>query len=301
MGVVDHGRSSSGVVAAACEAVGYPTSDVQVVLEERGRLVARVAADGRPPLAVKAVEGEHSLDDEIAALRLMHDGGVPVSPIRGELHTHGAHLLVTDWYDGVPLSSSAPTEVQAQAGEVLRRVSHLPTDRGVGSPVPLPFVGHLTGWVHGDREWLIAERASLDPDVGCRWLELLGDVLESGPRQMTLTDGRRDHFLVSGNRLAGVIDVAAARVHDPAMDLAVLAVTDPNLLPGVVRGWGPTADEASYLRAVIPFYVWLRRVSAARWKVEVAGNTAPDAHLLALASTQRAGDQLSETWALTER
>lgn len=290
--------NQSTVIAAACEALDYPVDDVRVVLAERGRLVARVAAAGRDPLAVKAIEGEHSLDDEVAALRLMGSGGVPVSPIRAELHACGAHTLVTDWYDGVQLSSSSPANVHARVGEVLRRVNLLPTDQGVGSPVPVPFAGHLNGWAHAERDWLIAEGAPLDPDVGCRWVEQLGDMLEGGPRQMTLFDGRGEHIIVSGNRLAGVIDVAAARHHDPAMDFAVLAVTDPNLVPGVVRGWDPTPDEASYLRAVVPFYVWLRRIARARWNAEIGGNRVGIPELLALANTQRVGDELGAHWTL---
>jgi aminoglycoside phosphotransferase (APT) family kinase protein len=292
---------TTGVIAAACGSVGCATSDVRVVMDERGRLVARVAAGGRSPLAVKAIEGDHSLDEELAALRLLRGGGLPVSPIRAELHAGGAHILVTDWYDGVPLSSSSPANVQARVGEFLRRVHLLPTDRGVGSPVPVPFVQHLTGWVLGDREWLIAEGTTLDPDVGCRWVELLGDMLEGGPRRMTLFDGRSDHIIVSGDRLAGVIDVAAARHHDPAMDFAVLAVTDPNLVPGLVQGWDPTPAEVSYLRAVVPFYVWLRRIARARWKAEIGGNRADLPELLALASTQRVGDELSADWTLPDR
>jgi aminoglycoside phosphotransferase (APT) family kinase protein len=51
----------------------------------------------------------------------------------------------------------------------------------------------------------------------------------TGPRghDLILFDGRPEHIIVDGDHVTGIIDLAEVCPGDAAMDLAVLAVTDP--------------------------------------------------------------------------
>jgi aminoglycoside phosphotransferase (APT) family kinase protein len=105
---------------------------------------------------------------------------------------------------------------------------------------------------------------------------------------LTLLDGRPDHFVVRDGRIAGLIDLEDVSAGDPAMDLAVFAVADEELLPAVVEGYAPTSAEAAAFDELIPFYVLLRRLAAANWEHQ-HGDPARAARLL----EQVAGTRIS--------
>lgn len=56
-----------------------------------------------------------------------------------------------------------------------------------------------------------------------------------------------------------------ARSGEDAMDLGVLAVTDPDLLENVLDGYQPDAAEQAMFDHLVPFYVFLRRLAAVEW------------------------------------
>ena len=80
-----------------------------------------------------------------------------------------------------------------------------------------------------------------------------------------LFDGRPEHFLVQDGHLVGIIDLQEARSGDAAMDLGVLAVTDPDLLENVLDGYRPDAAEQALFDRLVPFYIFLRRLAAVEW------------------------------------
>ena len=78
-------------------------------------------------------------------------------------------------------------------------------------------------------------------------------------------------------------DVSAG---DPATDLAVLAVTDEDLLPAVQDGYAQTGAQAAAFDELIPFYVLLRRLAAAEWERR-HGSTARTSRLLEQVASTR--------------
>ena len=81
-----------------------------------------------------------------------------------------------------------------------------------------------------------------------------------------------------------VLDLELARGGDAAMDLGVMAVSDPDLLKEVLVGYAPDAERAAILELLIPFYVFLRRLAAAEYKLGV-GDTKGASHVLTLLHT----------------
>jgi hypothetical protein len=72
-------------------------------------------------------------------------------------------------------------------------------------------------------------------------------------------------MLVRGGDVAGLIDVADLCSGDAAMDLGVLALYHPALANGVLEGYRATADEVAVFSTLVPFYTFLRAISAAEW------------------------------------
>lgn len=102
---------------------------------------------------------------------------------------------------------------------------------------------------------------------------------------LTLFDGRPEHWLVRGQTIAAVIDLHDLQSGDAAMDLAVLALTDEALLPGVLIGYAPTDTQKAAFAALIPFYLQLRRLSGAEWTLR-QGNSESAPALLRLADRE---------------
>ena len=96
----------------------------------------------------------------------------------------------------------------------------------------------------------------------------LQPLLASRGEEFILFDGRPEHFIVQDNQLAGLIDLGEARSGDAAMDLGVLAVSDPDLIPGILAGYKAPQQEQEKLNQLIPFYTFLRRLAAISRAIE---------------------------------
>ena len=81
-----------------------------------------------------------------------------------------------------------------------------------------------------------------------------------------LFDGRPEHFVVRDGRIVGLIDVHDAKPGDGGMDLGVMGVLDEALMGNVRTGYGGDVEENAVLDAIVPFYVFLRRLAAAEWQ-----------------------------------
>ena len=113
----------------------------------------------------------------------------------------------------------------------------------------------------------------------------LEPVLAEREGRLTLFDGRAEHFLVRDCRVAGLIDLHDVGPGDPAMDLAVVGLTDDLLIPEVLNGYLAEHEQDSNLRSVIPFYLLLRRLAGAEWQLR-NGSTSVGRRLLRLAHRQ---------------
>lgn len=157
-----------------------------------------------------------------------------------------------------------------------------------------PFSGHPTvgAWIAAWTAEVAAWWASVGAgDAEVRrlldWLDDLEPVLAPREGRLTLFDGRAEHVLVRDSRVAGVIDLHDAGPGDPAMDLAVIGLSDDRLIPEVVNGYLAEHEQDSDLRRVIPFYLLLRRLAGAEWQLR-NGSTSEGTLLLRLTLGQTA-------------
>lgn len=249
----------------------------------RATLQARDHAGERFVLKTNAAPGELAAD--VDANALLAAEGLPVPEIVAYVDGPPS-VLVLRWIDGHPISSRSPSEAQWEAGRMLRTVHRLP-----GGP---PYSGQPS--IHG---WIIAwteELAAWWPSVGGTdaqvrrlrgWLDDLAPVLADRSGSLTLFDGRAEHVLVRSGHVVGLIDLHDVGPGDPAMDLAVLGLTDPNLITGVLSGYG-AAEPADELPELIGFYLLLRRLAGAEWQLRL-GSELDGRLLLDLAVRQADG------------
>lgn len=235
-------------------------------------------------LKTTAAGGE--LAGDVDANRLLARQGLPVPEIVA--YADGApSVLVLRWIDGEPISSASPAPAQQHVGRILRTVHALP-----GGP---PFSGQPTilGWITAWTDELVAWWPSAGGTAAQvarlrGWLDDLAPVLAGRTGSLTLFDGRAEHFLVREGHVAGLIDLHDLGPGDPAMDLAVIGLTDQDLMPGVMSGYGalgthdPGGTETDELE-LIGFYLLLRRLAAADW-LQRTGRPAEGRRLLELAS-----------------
>ncbi|MEJ2852400.1 MULTISPECIES: phosphotransferase family protein [unclassified Saccharothrix] len=236
---------------------GLPTGPVTLHVDRPTRLVARVG-----DFAVKADAEPLAFRQEQAAVARLAAAGVPVSEVVAASDAAPSHLVLR-WVEGEALSAASSPAAQREAGRLLRRVHSLPETR------PDTIGTWMTNWT----TWLLARLGEFTGFPARRadeirdWCARLQPLM-TGHGTLTLLDGRPDHFLVRGDRIAGLIDVHDLSAGDPAMDLAVFAVADEDLLPAVLEGYAPTPAEAEAFDRLIPFYVLLRRLAAAEWERE---------------------------------
>ncbi|WP_158852427.1 phosphotransferase family protein [Saccharothrix deserti] len=247
---------------------GLPTGPVTIHVDRPGRLVARVGG-----FAVKVDERPDAFVRERAAIARLGAAGLPVSEVHASRDDAPSHLVLR-WIEGEPLSMAGPPSVRREAGRLLRRVHAEPESR------PDTIGEWMTDWTTWILAWL-ADFAGV-PAQRCdeirAWCRRLQPLM-TGRGTLTLLDGRPDHFVVRDGRIAGLIDLEDVSAGDPAMDLAVLAVADEDLLPEVLEGYAPTRAEAAAFDELIPFYVLLRRLAAANWEHQ-HGNPARTPRLL---------------------
>lgn len=236
---------------------GLPGGPVTIHVDRPSRLVARVGG-----FAVKADERPDAFAREREAIARLGAAGLPVPQVHAS-HDDAPSYLVRRWIEGEPLSSASPPSAQREAGWLLRRVHAQPESRPdtIGE-----WMSNWTAWILAWLEDFAGVPAQRCDEIRawCRRLQ----PLMTGRGTLTLLDGRPDHFVVRDGRIAGLIDLEDVSPGDPAMDLAVLAVTDKDLLPAVLDGYAPNRAEAAAFDELIPFYVVLRRLAAAKWELE---------------------------------
>lgn len=268
-------------VAAVVAQLGWTPCAVTVLVDRPGRVVARVDTD-HGAVVVKHDTSRTGVNAEYAANRRLAGAGLPVANV---LHHHDGEpaWLVLSWIDGTALTSASSPSAKRHAGALLRRVHAL------GGSAPYQGVptwdGWMAGWLNTAMAWW-TRHTSPDPDLVkavWEWFARLRPLLATRGHDLILFDGRPDHIIVDGDHVAGIIDLADVCPGDAAMDLAVIAVTDPDLLVDVLTGYQPTTSEQAAFPELIPFYVFLRRLAAAEFN-HTHGAPAVTAHLLALVS-----------------
>ena len=236
------------------------------ILEQRaGRLVAR-AETTIGPVVVKASRDADAFADEMAAIARLAAAGLPVAEVHGSAAGPPAYLVLS-WTEGEPLCASTPMSAQRAVGEVLRRIHSVatePTDLGWGDA---SWEGWMAGWLNSTIGWWSTVDRLSEERVRrlWAWYHDLAPLLATRGGELILYDGRPDHIRVRDGWEIGLIDVAAIRLGDAAMDLGVIAVSEPDVLPGVLAGYRPDADEQAAFARLVPFYTLLRRISRAEW------------------------------------
>lgn len=263
---------------------GLSVRAVTVLVDRADKLVARVDTErGAFVMKVDAVEG--SLAREVAAIHRLGALDLPVPDVF-VFEPGPAAYLIAAWIDGSALDPDSPPTAVRQTGELLRRIHRLG-----GGP---PYAGNATwdawmaGWLNHAASWWLARPGS-DPGRGerlWRWFEGLRPLLATRGHDQILFDGRPDHVLVRDGRVSGLIDLSELRSGDAAMDLGVLCVSQPGLLPGILAGYRPDPTEQEAFDRLIPFYTFLRRVAHAEWHL-THGDPAVADHLLTLVDQAR--------------
>jgi uncharacterized glyoxalase superfamily protein PhnB/aminoglycoside phosphotransferase len=252
----------AALVATGCTTGG--DDGVRVLQQRPGRMVAR-ADTAAGPVVVKACAEAGAFVGEVAAIGRLATHGLPVASILG--HAGGPpSYLVLSWIDGEPLTSESPLRAQRVFGELLRRVHAVDGER---DPFPdnTTWDAWMAGWLNSALTWWAAVDSPGQERVreAWEWFHGLAPLLATRGQDLMLFDGRPEHILVRGEDVAGLIDVAELRTGDGAMDLGVLAVTDPALLAGVLEGYRPNRDEREAFAHLVPFYAFLRAISYAEW------------------------------------
>ncbi len=229
-------------------------------------------------LKTTAAAGE--LAGDVDANRVLAGEGLPVPEIVAYADD-APSALVLRWIDGDPISSASPAQAQQQVGRILRTVHGLP-----GGP---PFsgqptiLGWITAWTDELAAWWPSAGGTAARVARLRgWLDELAPVLAGRTGSLTLFDGRAEHFLVREGRVVGMIDLHDLGPGDPAMDLAVLGLTDADLIDGVLAGYDD--DGSTHIPPeLIEFSLLLRRLAGAEWQLR-HGSPVEGRRLLSLAS-----------------
>ena len=238
---------SSDLVELAAQFALRPTRLLQA---GPGRATVQVRDDDGSLFVLKTAAAPGALAGDVDANRTLRAAGLPVPEIID--HRVGPpSVLLLRWIEGDPISSASPVRTQREVGRLLRAVHTLP-----GAP---PFSGQPTigAWIAA---WT-AEVAAWWPSVGAGdaqvrrlldWLDELEPVLAAREGRLTLFDGRAEHFLVRDGRVAGLIDLHDVGPGDPAMDLAVIGLTDDRLIPEVLNGYLAEHEQDGDLRTRDP-------------------------------------------------
>lgn len=254
---------------------------VAVLASRQERLVCRVArAEG--DLVAKVSTHRGDFEQESRAMRRLAGMGIPVSEVV-LVEPGPPAMLVSHWVEGEPISVDSGARASGEVGRILRRIHR---ERAVG-----PFSGHATigAWIEHWYGLVIAwwaESGDLEPvtrDIADRWLAEARPVLADRHGRLMLFDGRPEHFLVGPGGRVALIDVADLQAGEAAMDLAVLELDAPGILPAVLDGYEATAEERGAFDVLVPFLVFLRALSGAEWRGRVLGDEAESRRYLAKA------------------
>lgn len=260
---------------------GLGLTPVAVLGDRPGRAVMRVHDEQGRQFVMKADECAGAFDSDVRANERLAALRVPVPEI--EAHQPGPPaVLLLRWVDGEPLCSTSPMQAQHEAGRMLRRIHQ--------AEGPPPYSGQpsicewITVWATEIADWWAAYGAPEQAEQFRGWGHQLRPLLLQRTGRLTLFDGRPDHWLVHEGQIAGVIDLHDLQPGDPAMDLAVLTLTDKALLPPVLTGYAPSPSEQAIFDALVTFFVHLRRLSGAEWHLR-QGDRQEGLRLLNLATT----------------
>lgn len=230
-----------------------------------------ITAEGVPAV-FKASWSSHGLVAEQLVLEHAGAAGVPAPRVL-RLVTGSPTILVMAKIDGMPLSSARSRDQQwRDAGRVLGGLHSAP----VPSQVP-PFDPRDRDWACFMQLWVreAAERARKhelisrgDADrLHCEFAEYVAQ-MPSPARVLLHGDCQPDHFLVSDDRVAGVVDFGDSRVGDPTWDIAVLTIAAPDRLDAVLDGYAPDAELRDHVDRWLPTYRLLRQLGALCWRVD---------------------------------
>jgi hypothetical protein len=174
--------------------------------------------------------------------------------------------------------------VWREVGRILRRIHNVAAKGPYSShPTILAWIKHWYGLVMA---WW-SETGGLDPlswNVADGWMAAVSQVLSGREGCLMLFDGRPEHFLVGPDGQVRLIDVADLQPGEAAMDLAVLELDAPGILPAVLDGYEATAEEHEVFGVLVPFLVFLRALSGAEWQGRMLDNAEESARYLAKGS-----------------
>lgn len=235
--------------------------EVWVARPERSVALLQTAQGRQYILKADARAGEFTLEGEHS--RLLHGLGFPVA-LPGAEQAGPPSLLLRAFQEGRGLDASATPQQRQSVGRLLRAIH----DTGGGRPPPgeQSWAAWMRGWLQGVWHfWNVQRPAARHREAHLAgWFHGLEALLAGRGQHLILMDGRPEHFLISGDRLE-LIDVAEVRAGDAWMDLAVIWLWEREVYPEVLAGYSPTAQELAVGQKLLPFYAFLRALSAAQW------------------------------------
>lgn len=248
---------------------------VTAVLVDRADKVVLEAVAGERPVVVKWDASAVQSAKEGEVLKLADAAGVPVPGVVAALD----NLLVIERVAGRPLRPTDSGSLWRQAGAALRMLHGLagaPSGTVQAVEPPGDRFADFIAWWAGDVTGKVERSGVLPPGqvrrLGQHCKALLAEV-EPPERVLQHGDPRVDHFLVDGDRLAGVIDLGDASINDPAWDIATLTAWWPERADDVVAGYDPTPHVRDHLNRYLPGYRLLRLLGDVAWQHAHHGDT----------------------------
>ncbi|MPY66969.1 hypothetical protein F8S09_09750 [Deinococcus sp. SDU3-2] len=256
--------------------------DVWVARPDRSVALLHTAQGRRYVLKADAQAGGLTLEAEHA--RLLHGLGFPVA-LPGAHRAGPPSLLLRAFQEGRGLDASATPEQRQAVGRLLRALHD--TGGGRSPPGEQSWAAWMLGWLQGVWHfWQAQLPAARHREAQlAEWFHRLEPLLAERGGHLILMDGRPEHFLIAGDRLE-LIDVAEVRAGDAWMDLAVIWLWEREVYPQVLAGYSPGVPERAVGERLLPFYAFLRALSAAEWCTDhgpahlVAGFLREAEHLL---------------------
>ena len=261
---------SNPLLSHLIETLALRTNQVRVLADRPNRLVARLVM----PEGLRVAKIDTRADafaDEAEAMAILAQVGAPVSEVV-MVRPGPPSMLVATWAEGEPITSTSHPDTLAAVGDVLRRVHSLPATGPWSSHPSIErwieaWLGIVVPW------WKQAGPASPDELHALHdWFNAIKPFLDDRYGTQMLFDGRPDHFLVDATGNLHLIDVADLQPGDPVMDLAVLELDAPGILPAVLAGYVPSPTDRERIGSLVPFYVTLRALSGAEWHASIDGD-----------------------------
>ena len=247
---------------------------VRMHVDHQERAVVEVRA-GHDLRVIKVDTSASRFKTEVHMLGAAAAGGVPVPRVLLADATLPSVLVLTR-VGGVGLNDGN-VSAWTDAGRVIKRIHRL--------PVALQPFEPAMSWRQAMFSWI--DEAITTGVTGEELTPAAVEWLRDALRQRALNtdapldcplhgDCQPDHFLLEGDRVAGVIDFGDACSGDPAWDLAVLTLWQPERLIDVLAGYAPDPVTRTRLRRIVPVYRTLRHLGAARWQRQHGYDPTPD-------------------------